>query len=491
MHNRETEPEHRTGPSADEGVLMTPDGHAPSGALDRNAAMELVQRYVETERYRSRRILLWISSVFLFIVLLVLIIFISIGIFVLRNSRRATEIVNDFQARTAVYASEMVGMDGRIGGLESDYSQVNDAVKDREARRAREGAVLKSDLKRFSRWVASKSTKESSALSALENRLREMEEMSAMRDGKLDLLKEQYSTLSRTGSISWTGPNVSGSPPAAQGRVEDDAMDRSAETLDETAATPPAALFDGAAVEYAAVSTAAVFPELHTDMLTGLPAPPEGRRREVNVVTFANGDRYEGEFNDGLFSGWGTYYYVNGDRHEGTYRNDMKNGRGAFTYANGGKYVGDFKNGMKEGKGSFVFPNGNRYAGEFRRDMISGNGSMVYQNGNRYAGEFRNGIRHGNGRLIFSNGDVYEGAFRDDLRSGRGAYSFTDGAKYIGEFKNGIRHGEGRYIYAGGEEYIGLFRNGMKHGRGICVYPDGKRLTGVWEDDKFVKVVKE
>lgn len=34
------------------------------------------------------------------------------------------------------------------------------------------------------------------------------------------------------------------------------------------------------------------------------------------VMVFPNGDRYEGEFNDGIREGRGTYFYANGDRDE-------------------------------------------------------------------------------------------------------------------------------------------------------------------------------
>lgn len=43
------------------------------------------------------------------------------------------------------------------------------------------------------------------------------------------------------------------------------------------------------------------------------------------IVYFNNGDRYEGEFVDQVFEGYGEYYYhVNGQKFEGIWAKDNK-----------------------------------------------------------------------------------------------------------------------------------------------------------------------
>jgi hypothetical protein len=54
------------------------------------------------------------------------------------------------------------------------------------------------------------------------------------------------------------------------------------------------------------------------------------------VHNFTNGDRYEGEFRDGNFYGWGTYYHLANDQ----YRGD--------------KYTGQFLNGARQGSGRYT-----------------------------------------------------------------------------------------------------------------------------------------
>ena len=62
-------------------------------------------------------------------------------------------------------------------------------------------------------------------------------------------------------------------------------------------------------------------------------------RRWTNCLgthNFANGDRYEGEFRDGKFNGWGTYYHLANDQYFGD------------------KYEGQFLNGLRQGIGRYI-----------------------------------------------------------------------------------------------------------------------------------------
>lgn len=454
------------GTRAEDGELTRPGGQHLPRVLDPVVTMGVVQKYIETERTRSRQMLFWMGALFLFAVLLILVLFVSVGMFLYQNSRKAVDISDNIRAQVACYGAEVVGISNKLSTLEARNNQIKQLVQNSESDRNEESKVLKTDLQRFSRWVESLNSRDLKMLSEMELRLRELQRALDKKDVELDAVRRQYSAL-----LSSAGPTRS---PAGEPAQEGPVLSMSVPDR-----------IDAPETDISSVSTAGLFDAVlalkDTNAIARL--EPKG---EVSVVTYPGGDRYEGEFKGGLLNGRGLYYYRNGDRYEGEFRNDMKCGLGVFFYSNGDRYTGEFRNDMKEGRGSLVFHNGEKYVGDFRNDTMSGKGTMVYLNGNKYAGDFNGALKNGNGILCFHNGDIYKGEFRDDLRNGKGIYFFVDGAKYVGEFKGDKRHGHGRYIYPGGEEYVGEFKDGKKNGEGACIYPNGKKIKGIWKDDKLV-----
>jgi hypothetical protein len=72
---------------------------------------------------------------------------------------------------------------------------------------------------------------------------------------------------------------------------------------------------------------------------------------------YPNGDKYVGEFRDGMSHGQGTYYSLadgefKGDKYVGEFRDGMPNGRGTYSYADGDKYVGEWRDGKSHGQGT-------------------------------------------------------------------------------------------------------------------------------------------
>ena len=63
-----------------------------------------------------------------------------------------------------------------------------------------------------------------------------------------------------------------------------------------------------------------------------------------------------------------------------------------FTWADGNKYTGEFLNDMRHGKGVYEWKNGDKYEGDFFENNITGYGTFTYSYGRTYTGEFKNGI---------------------------------------------------------------------------------------------------
>ena len=53
------------------------------------------------------------------------------------------------------------------------------------------------------------------------------------------------------------------------------------------------------------------------------------------IVTYINGDRYEGILRDNKKHGHGTYRYINGDKYTGEWLNHKTNGQGTFIWLDG------------------------------------------------------------------------------------------------------------------------------------------------------------
>ncbi len=445
----------------------TPDGSALPRPLDRDVTMALVQRYVATERRRARRAILFLGGTFFFVTLLILVAFIAVGIVVLGRSDRAAALAETAKTQTDLFASETREISGKVGTLSQEQETIREEVQKDHAARQRESAMFKGDLERFGHWMTANQARDRDRLAGLvETRLKDLERMLAAKEAELAMLRE----------------SVAREPVAREPAREPVALSVATDDDPELPADPDAA--DAIRSDMTALVASAE--SLWDDAPPRQPERPPGK---MSVVTFPNGDRYEGEFENGLFHGWGVYRYANGDRYEGEFEKDMKHGQGVFLFRNGDIYTGPFRHNMKHGRGRLAFANGDRYVGEFADNAIRGKGMMLYRNGNRYAGDFSNGLKHGNGTFSFANGDTYKGSFRNDLRHGRGLYIFANGSQYAGDFEDGRRHGRGRYIYPDGSEYVGAFRNGKKHGRGEAVYPDGRRIQGLWESDEFKRAL--
>jgi hypothetical protein len=380
---------------------------------------------------------------------------VAIGVVVLKRSRRATDTVGDLAKETERLRAESVIQVDMMGVISNSLARLAGSHSASSKRQDTDRRMMRNNLEGFRNWVVKNVSQESGTITELRARIQELEER----------LKAQ-ARLEKP-----PAPGAFGTSGGYHGlpRMAAPQPDRVAETNTVPRREAPV-------------------PETPaTDVVQAPPPVPvrSGPRGEITAVTFPNGDKYEGEFLDGLFHGWGVYYYKIGDRYEGEFQNDMKHGKGAYTFQNGDKYMGEFKEDMRSGRGTMLFVNGDRYVGEFSGNTLTGKGTMSYRSGNKYTGDFKNGLRHGNGTMQFANGDRYQGDFADDFRNGQGTYTYADGSKYIGAFVKGQREGQGRYVYAGGDEYQGEFLGGKRHGRGVYISSNGMRIKGFWRADRL------
>ncbi|XP_078445795.1 uncharacterized protein LOC144714870 [Wolffia australiana] len=179
------------------------------------------------------------------------------------------------------------------------------------------------------------------------------------------------------------------------------------------------------------------------------------------VQVYSNGDVYEGEFHKGKCSGSGVYYYYMSGRYEGDWIDDKYDGFGVETWARGSRYRGQYRQGLRHGFGIYRFYTGDLYAGEWSSGQSHGCGVHTCEDGSRYIGEFKWGVKHGLGHYHFRNGDTYSGEYFADKMHGFGVYRFANGHRYEGAWHEGRRQGLGMYTFRNGETQSGYWENGV------------------------------
>ena len=203
------------------------------------------------------------------------------------------------------------------------------------------------------------------------------------------------------------------------------------------------------------------------------------------TYTSPDGEKYVGEWKDGLSHGKGSDTNIQdlaGVIYEGRYKKGKRNGKGILTIdLFNAKYVGYWKDGLRDGKGisTRVHENGQteKYEGKWKDNNRHGQGTYTYGD-EKYVGEWKDHKRHGKGTRT-DGWDKYTGEWKDDKRHGLGTNIFeglpcedgsTYDAKYVGEFKNGNRNGQGTLTYKD-YKYIGEFKDGRYNGTGTYTWP--------------------
>ncbi|CAL5441639.1 unnamed protein product [Camellia sinensis] len=209
-------------------------------------------------------------------------------------------------------------------------------------------------------------------------------------------------------------------------------------------------------------TTTALKPRTPVVWSIGSKPKPEKRPNSGSwVQVYSNGDVYEGEFHKGKCSGSGVYYYYMSGRYEGDWIDDKYDGYGVETWAKGSRYRGQYRQGLRNGFGVYRFYTGDVYAGEWCNGQCHGCGVYTCEDGSRYFGEFKWGVKHGLGHYHFRNGDKYAGEYFADKMHGFGVYHFGNGHCYEGAWHEGRRQGLGMYTFRNGDTQSGHWQNGV------------------------------
>ncbi|XAR55587.1 1-phosphatidylinositol-4-phosphate 5-kinase [Bertholletia excelsa] len=177
----------------------------------------------------------------------------------------------------------------------------------------------------------------------------------------------------------------------------------------------------------------------------------------------------------------GVEFYSNGDFYEGEFHKGRCNGSGVYNYFVNGRYEGDWIDGRYDGYGIESWARGSRYRGQYRQGLRHGYGVYRFYTGDTYAGEWCNGQSHGIGVQTCSDGSCYIGEFKCGVKHGLGCYHFRNGDRYAGEYFGDKIHGFGVYHFANGHRYQGSWHEGRRQGYGIYTFRNGDARCGEWD----------
>ena len=136
---------------------------------------------------------------------------------------------------------------------------------------------------------------------------------------------------------------------------------------------------------------------------------------------------YNGEWDKGWMDGDGVLTFSNGDRYEGTIHENIIDGIGSYNFANGNWYEGEFVNGKMNGLGIFQFKKGDRFEGEFYNGKIYGDGTLYLasEQGTVSITGFwpKDGSFPKEASILFENGDLYEGPLNNGVPTEKGTWT--------------------------------------------------------------------
>ena len=233
---------------------------------------------------------------------------------------------------------------------------------------------------------------------------------------------------------------------------------------------------------------------------TGNPEPEkEEEKKNVCVILFPDGTKYEGEIHSNRITGKGKYYFPSGAKYTGSVLNGLRDGFGKYFSPEGVTYEGEWKDGLKHGKG-MMKTDTMTYDGSWELGNIHGKGKIKWENGNIFEGEFKENKMNGYGYMIWYDLlEKYIGKWKDDKQNGNGMHIWYEPQgelkemrnRYVGQWKNGARNGYGVFFYSNGARYEGEWKNNLKHGFGVMIYEDGRKYIGRFDEDRLVDKYNE
>lgn len=212
---------------------------------------------------------------------------------------------------------------------------------------------------------------------------------------------------------------------------------------------------------------------------------PQGKGK----ILWPNGNKYKGQFYDGLPNGEGEKTFAEDlSILQCTFINGYAQGHGQLTKPGeqGYTYNGTFYHDEKDGEGEETWNNGaTYYKGQYKNGKYGPKGYYKFGEGSIYEGEFKDGKFQGKGKLSNDSKMMcYDGEWKLNKMHGYGVYKWHDGRRFQGDYIDDKKHGFGAYMWVDGRVYYGMWKDGHQHGEGTIVLPNMTMKKYYWENGK-------
>ena len=217
----------------------------------------------------------------------------------------------------------------------------------------------------------------------------------------------------------------------------------------------------------------------------------DGLPNGKGIISWSNGNRYEGDLLNGNIVGKGIKYFNDGDIFQGTWKYDRLNGKDCIMIQENGTYKGECRDNMREGYGIFEKEGIFVYNGHWLDNMRNGYG-IFEENGTVYKGQWLDNMRQGYGRFEKEE-NVYDGNWENDVPNGHGTMTYANGNIYDGNWLNDKPNGNGTFKFLKTGVIIeGIFiicyldNQERLCAKGTAHYPDGSKFIGEFVNNEKV-----
>jgi len=139
----------------------------------------------------------------------------------------------------------------------------------------------------------------------------------------------------------------------------------------------------------------------------------------------------------------------------GTFVHGAAEGREIIEYARGDKFDGEFHGNQPNGHGKYIDPRGTSIEGEFRDDMLEGVAITAEPDQSVITRTYKDGELDGPYVLRTPHSFRIDGTYRSGMPVGMATYSFPDGGKLAVNFTNGIADKTATYTTPDGQSIHG------------------------------------